>query len=1088
VLSLEDLARNVIDSGTPSECEVRAETGRVYALRVRPYLALDRKIDGAVVVLVDIDTLKRSERDVVAARDYAEAMLRTARDPLLVLRADLRVNTANDAFYKAFKTTPRQTEGRLFWELAGGVWELPRLRELLDDILRRRSFFDEFAVVREFPHIGRRHLLLNARQLETRGANPGMILLAIEDVTERYQLDDTVRRSEERFRALTLATAHMVWTADARGSVCEDSPAWRAFTGQTFAQWQGAGWLDAVHPDDRAGVMRRWNDSVAAGRMYETEYRLRRADGVYRWTAVRAVPVRTADDSIREWVGMNVDITGQKAASQRIQMSETRYRRLFEASYDGILLLDAETRAIADANLALTELLGYTRDELVGRQLWQVGLLPSESSSRAPFERLAEEGFLQFGDLSIRSRTGARIEVELVSNVYEQDGVRVIQCNVRDITLRKRALAALSESEERYRTLFNSIDEGFCVIEVLFDEKLRAVDYLFLEVNPAFESQSGLTMAVGRRMREMKPDHESYWFDTYGRVASTGEAMRFVNEAKTLGRWFDVYAFRLGGEGSRKVAIVFSDITERRRSEEVQGRLAAIVESSTDAIVGESLDGLVTSWNAGAEALFGFTAGEVLGALGSVIVPPEQQQEEATLREQVLRGGSIAHFETTRREKGGTNVDVSLSISPIRDREGTVVGASKILRDIGAQRSIALELERARDEALAAARAKDEFLAALSHELRTPLTPVLLLASDAAGNSSLSESVRGDFSAIHKNVSLEARLIDDLLDLARIARGKLKVDPKPCDVHGVLQDAIAVVRGDLEEKRIRLSVLPYAERAHVLGDAVRLQQIFWNVLRNAVHFTPQGGSITVVVSTDRTRGELVVEITDTGVGIAAEDLVRIFGTFSQGADEGTGSTRRFGSLGLGLSISRTLVELHAGSISATSAGRGAGSTFAIRLPLLAEEDATPSARVAGIDSWRSAPRVDGLRERILVVEDHAPTRVTLQRLLERRNFLVVTAGSAAEALACAKDAKIDVVIADIGLPDLNGCELMVRLRESDPSIQGLSLSGYGTEIDKAKSQAAGFFEHLVKPVNIDQLDRALENVVDRAAKLRAARP
>src|ERR1043166_5962840 len=262
------------------------------------------------------------------------------------------------------------------------------------------------------------------------------------------------------------------------------------------------------------------------------------------------------------------DVTDRRESQAAMRASEVRYRRLFEAARDGILILDPVNRKITDANPFMSELLGYSHDELLGKELWEIGLLKDEKASRSAFRELQKKHFIRYEDLPLQNKAGQRHEVEFVSNLYQQNGHKVIQCNIRDITARKKTEEALRQSEERYRTLFNSIDEGFCVIEMLFDENDKPVDYRFLEVNPSFEQQTGLRRAVGKRMREIAPDHEDHWYETYGNVALTGKPIRFVNEARSLNRWFDVYAFRFGGKESRKVAMLFMNITERRRAEQ----------------------------------------------------------------------------------------------------------------------------------------------------------------------------------------------------------------------------------------------------------------------------------------------------------------------------------------------------------------------------------------------------------------------------------------------------------------------------------------------------------------------------------------
>lgn len=397
------------------------------------------------------------------------------------------------------------------------------------------------------------------------------------------------------------------------------------------------------------------------------------------------------------------------------------------------------------------------------------------------------------------------------------------------------------------------------------------------------------------------------------------------------------------------------------------------------------------------------------------------------------------------------------------------------------------EVALARDKALAASRAKDEFLAALSHELRTPLNPVLLVASDAAQNPDLPESVRADFDLIAKNVALEARLIDDLLDLTRIVRGKLSLDLRPRDLHVILQDAIATVWSDLESKGIRLHLDLAAEQGVIWGDAVRLQQVFWNVLKNAVKFTPERGEVSVETRTLPESGRVRVLITDTGIGLTPAELGRIFEAFSQGEHaEGT-KTHRFGGLGLGLAISRMIVELHSGTIHATSEGRDKGATFHVELPLALDHQLPETGRAGNPFTGFGEPVIEAPvraerhaiepRRSVLVVEDHQPTARTLTQLLTRRGFDVVAAGTVAEARAAAAARQFELVISDIGLPDGDGVELMTELRASHPALRGLALSGYGAEQDISRSHDAGFEDHLTKPINVEALDRAVAKLL-----------
>ena len=375
-------------------------------------------------------------------------------------------------------------------------------------------------------------------------------------------------------------------------------------------------------------------------------------------------------------------------------------------------------------------------------------------------------------------------------------------------------------------------------------------------------------------------------------------------------------------------------------------------------------------------------------------------------------------------------------------------------------------------QANAASRAKDEFLAALSHELRTPLSPVLLLATEAAGNESLSEEVRADFEIIAKNVSLEARLIDDLLDLTRITHGKLALEMLPFDAHVGLRHALSLARADMEVKQIQLVLHLDSSRSTIVGDEIRLEQAFWNVINNAVKFTPVAGRIVVETRTVAEGKELEVSISDTGIGMTSAELTRVFKAFSQGDHVFRDGNRRYGGLGLGLAISQSMIERHLGTISASSEGRNMGTRFVIRLPLI-----QAGAPKGALDSPRvSLPQINNgthkRRCRVLLVEDHQPTCAALKLLLGNRSYEVIATACLAEARAAAVAEQFDILISDIGLPDGDACELMSELGERG-GLVGIALSGYGMDEDIKRTKAAGFMSHLTKPISAEDLDRAL---------------
>lgn len=370
----------------------------------------------------------------------------------------------------------------------------------------------------------------------------------------------------------------------------------------------------------------------------------------------------------------------------------------------------------------------------------------------------------------------------------------------------------------------------------------------------------------------------------------------------------------------------------------------------------------------------------------------------------------------------------------------------------------------AKELAEQASRAKDRFLASLSHELRTPLTPVLASLSSLDGDARVSTDLAADIAMMRRNVEMEARLIDDLLDLTRISRGKLHLNQATVDAHGLIRHALEICRNDMEAKRLTTTIHLDASGHHVWADATRLEQVFWNLLKNAVKFTPEGGAISVRSSNDH-DGQFCVAVADTGVGIEPEAMPHLFDAFHQEHRVNSGQP---GGLGLGLAISKSLLELHGGSIAATSKGKGHGSTFRVCMasqePIPMEAAPTPPAASSPPQSLR-----------ILLVEDDATTAMVLARLLGRAGHHVVTAGTVHAAIAVGMSQSFDILVSDIGLPDGSGLEVMRELGQRR-GLKGIALSGYGMDSDIRNSQDAGFLLHLTKPIDIRSLNSAIQQV------------
>jgi len=506
------------------------------------------------------------------------------------------------------------------------------------------------------------------------------------------------------------------------------------------------------------------------------------------------------------------------------------------------------------------------------------------------------------------------------------------------------------------------------------------------------------------------------------------------------------------------------DVTRSNEAEIASRRLAAIVESSDDAIISKTLEGIITSWNRGAEKIFGYTPAEVIGRHISLIIPLERRAEEDEVLAHLRRGEKIDHFETERQTKDGRRLNISLTISPVKDSAGRVIGASKVARDITERKRAEEQLLEAKREAEAASHAKDKFLAALSHELRTPLTPVLMTVAAIDMSPDLAPELRDDIAMIRRNVELEAKLIDDLLDLSLALSGKLRLDLETVEVNEIVHHVCEICRPFVLEKGINLHCDLPDPSPFVKADPARLQQVLWNLLKNATKFTPERGDIFVIVS-PTIENRVRLQVRDSGIGIAPDVLPCIFDAFEQGDAD---ITREFGGMGLGLAITKNLVELHRGTIRAESGGAKQGSTFTVEFPLVSK-NLSEQARPA------ESASASGEALRILFVDDNDDTAFVLSKFLTASGYVVKTAGSAVAALELASKEPFDIIVSDIGLPDVNGYELMKQIRAFYP-IQGIAMSGYGMEDDLRKSREAGFSDHIVKPASLSQLERSIHRL------------
>ena len=573
-----------------------------------------------------------------------------------------------------------------------------------------------------------------------------------------------------------------------------------------------------------------------------------------------------------------------------------------------------------------------------------------------------------------------------------------------------------------------------------------------------------------------------------------------VNRGSSFPPWQILQIALFVAGGAMITALVEVLHAARRRAEANERWLSAVLSSIGDAVIATDGQGRVSFTNPVARSLTGWAEDEAKGKpLEDVfaIVSEDDRRPVENPVARVIREGVVVGLanHTALIARDGTERPIADSAAPIKDHEDKIVGVVLVFRDVTDERRHEQEREcllaaeqAARSEAESANRAKDRFLAVLSHELRTPLTPVLIAASSLLeqGDHSLDPSVRSVLEMVQRNVELESRLIDDLLDVSRIARGRLVLDLKTVDVHRAIRDCVEICRDETSVAGLEVVLDLAARDHHVKGDHARLMQVVWNLVRNAARFTPGGGTLTIRTSNTPGPGDeqgtgpggpgpaqgLIVEFADTGIGIDPAIHDRIFEPFYQGDAD---VRRRSEGLGLGLAISRSIAEAHGGRLSVQSPGPGQGSTFRLELGTV-PADATTSPEPIRPPS--NPPGRSGLN--VLLVEDNQETLRYLTLILQKRNYNVVPVDRVSAALAAAGEAQFDLLISDIELPDGTGLELMHGLG-GGRTLPGIAISGFGSEEDLQQSAGAGFAEHLTKPIDLNRLESAIRRVTSPVA-------
>jgi PAS domain S-box-containing protein len=695
----------------------------------------------------------------------------------------------------------------------------------------------------------------------------------------------------------------------------------------------------------------------------------------------------------------------------------------------------------------------------------------------------------KWSDLPLLVATGSRALPRRIRDLAGASAnVILIARPLRDFTLISAVRATLRARRSQFeaRDLIEERDTVLASISEAFSALDR--DWRYTHVNDRVAEMAGWPREkmIGRVIWEIFPEAVGTEFQEKAyRVMQTGEPSYGEFYYAPWKRWVETRMFRT----KDGIVIFRADITERKKQEAIASEREAKLRESQERLqlATEAADiGTFDFFPSTGELQFSGRSRQMFGIPPEVTVTyetylqgvhPEDRHIVHETVERVRQPGSTGRFDIEYRTIGiadGKERWVAERGQALVDSAGQVTRFIGTMLEITDKKNAELLLKRAKNEAEEASRAKDRFLAMLSHELRTPLTPVLMTIASLRREPNLNDDLRHDLEVLQRNVELEALLIDDLLDLTRIAHGKLELHNDAVDIHGTLEHSLGISAGDLVGKKIQVVRHFNAREHHCWADPARLQQVFWNLVKNSAKFTPEGGRIEISTWNNEAH-EIVIEIADNGIGIEPNVMPRIFDAFEQG---GGTVTSQYGGLGLGLAICKRVIDLHRGRIEAHSAGKGRGAKFTVTL------NAMETSMLEGPVLFLESEPLRMKHVQILLVEDHEDTARVLGRILRNAGFDVSHAGTVAEARTLAGTRPFDLLISDVGLPDGSGLELMKTLRDAQ-NIKGIALSGFGTDEDVAASAAAGFVAHITKPVDWDRLRAEIEKLTterDSAAR------
>lgn len=879
-----------------------------------------------------------------------------------------------------------------------------------------------------------------------------------EDITEEKQAEFALRESQAQLK-LALKTAKLGnCQLDLTSNQLTTSDQCKANFGlPPDADLTYEKLFERIHPEDRLRVQESLQQAIANDTDVDIEYRNIWDDNSIHWVLIRARCVYNSVGNPLKMVGMLMDITERKKADEKLRESERRLRRLVESNMFGVLLGDS-FGGIHYANEYSLNLTGYTSAEIDNGEVRWDELTPPEFAAldAKAIEELSTKGVCTPYEKEFRHKDGRRIPILIGAALLEEpfNENQEIIAFVLDLTQLKQV------TQERDRFFNLSADKlAICNLEGYFTQ-----------VNPAWERTLGWTsteITTNPYIELVHPDDRSLTLAEAQKLSRGINSIGFENRYRSKDGSYRWLSWNVSAFPEQQVLYcVARDVTEQKQTElalrESELNFRTLANSMPQIFWAARRDGFIDYYNQRWFDYTGMTLEQTIGWGWQPVLHPDDVQKCVDVWSESVRTGNEYNIEYRfRRASDGEYRWFLGRAIPLRNDSGQIVKWFGSSTDIHDQKM-------AREAAEQANRIKDEFLAVLSHELRTPLNPILGWAKILRKGNLNPEKNKVALETIERNAKLQTQLIDDLLDISRILRGKLSLNEAPVNLATVIQSALETVRLAAEAKSIHIHTAKASEVGIVNGDEGRLQQVVWNILSNAVKFTPSGGHIWITLTQVENCAQ--IQVKDTGKGINKEFLPNIFEHFRQ---EDSATTRKFGGLGLGLAIVRQLVELHGGTVAADSAGIGQGATFTVEIPSLAAKNNTEILPTTN----QTSSNLNGIN--ILVVDDEVDSLELIAFLLEQEGAIITTAASASVALESIAKSTPDLIISDIGMPEMDGYELIkiIRASEKGKLIPAIALTAYAGEANQQQAIAAGFQQHISKPIDVNTIvDMTIELV------------